>query len=135
VDTVGLPPTILTVRRSAEQSGNDGNALSGVNPMAMTKLKLMPLEHVAVKEIISMFPDFIVQFDNFTQCLVTTSKTHGQKRLYPFSKDIVGQWPWVVPHGDDLIIVANRLVFQVAYEEHVMPGVSTLFCIYRGMVS
>lgn len=98
------------------------------------KLHLMPIEPSRVKEIMMLHPDMIVQFDDYTQCLITPSKAHGQKRLYPFAKDIIGQWNWVVLR-DDLIIVANRLVFQVVAEEHIMPGVSTLFGEYRGMVS
>lgn len=102
--------------------------------MAVKELKLEPIKDAAVMEVICLFPDFIVRFDNFTQCLVTTSKAHGSKRLYPFAKEIVGQWGFVVQHGD-MIIVAKQLVFQVLYEEQAIPGVSTLFCIYRGMVS
>lgn len=102
--------------------------------MAMTKLKLMPIEPAPVMAIVREGPDFIVQFNNHTQCLITQDKAQGNRALYPFAKDIVGKWPWVV-QIDDLVIVANMLVFQIVHEEHVLPGVSTLFCVYRGMVS
>lgn len=102
--------------------------------MAVKELKLEPIKDAAVVEVMNLFPDFVVQFDNFTQCLVTTSKAHGQKRLYPFAKEIVGQWAFVQQH-DDLIIVAKLLVFQIVYEEQAIPGVSTLFCVYKGMIS
>ena len=102
--------------------------------MAVKELKLEPIKDAAVAEVICLFPDFIVQFDNFTQCLVTTSKADGQKRLYPFAKEIVDKWGFVVQQGD-LIIVAKLLVFQIVYEEQAIPGVSTLFCVYKGMIS
>jgi len=102
--------------------------------MAIKELKLEPIKDAAVMEVVCLFPDFIVQFENYTQCLVTPSKTLGSKRLYPFAKEIVGKWGFVSQQGD-LVIVAKLLVFQILYEEQAIPGVSTLYCIYRGMVS
>jgi len=94
----------------------------------------MPIEERPVRKVIADLPDFLVVFDNATQCIITPDKTYGQRGLYPFSKDIVEKWPWVVQH-EDIVIVANQLVFLVVHEEHFMPGISTLFCVYRGMRS